>query len=136
MEGETIYQAASTELPTVLIVENDVFSMELNKRVLRSICNIEVATDGKTAVEKATSKPYNLIIMDIELGLGINGMEATKQIRQINGYEKVPIIAVTAYATKAHKEEFLSGGCTHYLSKPINVSEMFILIKDLLNQSE
>ena len=73
---------------------------------------------------------YDLLLLDINLGRGIDGVELMQQIRQIDFYKNIPIVAVTAYAAEADKLEFLAKGFTHYISKPFSSQEL----KDLLTK--
>ena len=73
--------------------------------------------------------------MDINLGLGISGLDAVNEIRSINGYAKVPIVALTAFAMRGDREEFLKAGCTHYLSKPFTKEKIVDLIKRIIRQN-
>jgi len=68
--------------------------------------------------------------MDIGLK-GMDGLQATGEIRKIPGYEKTPIVALTAYAMEGDKERFFNGGCSHYLSKPFSNNELLNLINDI-----
>jgi len=70
--------------------------------------------------------------MDINLKKDLDGKQAAQEIRKIKGYENTPIVACTAYALKGDKEEFLSAGCTHYLSKPFSKEEILSLIDEIL----
>jgi len=72
--------------------------------------------------------------MDISLS-GINGLDATKLIRQIPGYANTPIIAVTAFAMRGDKERFLQEGCSHYLSKPFTKKTIIELLQKSINES-
>jgi CheY-like chemotaxis protein len=56
---------------------------------------------------------------------------ATKEIRKIKGYEKTPIVALTAYVREGDKEEFLAGGCTHFLGKPFSTKQLLDLIEKI-----
>jgi len=99
---------------------------------LKKMCRVDLANDAPTAIEKSRAEQYDIILMDINLGLGMNGMEATKIIRSISGYEKIPIVAVTAYAMAGDKEIFLEAGCSHYISKPFTKREFVGLIERIL----
>jgi CheY-like chemotaxis protein len=68
--------------------------------------------------------------MDIHLGPGENGMEATRKIRLIPAYERVPVIAVTGYTTSADKNRIFSSGCTHYLGKPFTKNQLLHIIQE------
>jgi len=72
---------------------------------------------------------FDAILMDINLGNGLNGIEVSQLIKKEPGYQNIPIIAVTAFASDDDKTEFLSKGMTHYISKPFRQNELL----DLLN---
>ena len=120
------------EKPTVLLVEDDQSSLDITKLFLKEVCNIEIAQDGFTAIKMAKGKKYPAILMDIGLGKNMNGIQATKEIRKIPGYENTPIGALTAYAMKGDKEAFLDAGCTDYLSKPFDKPELIKWVKKIL----
>ncbi len=124
------------KLANVLLVEDNTENKDVISYFIKNICTVEHAPDGPTAIEMASSKNYDLILMDINLGLGINGMEATRQIRKIPGYAQTPIIAVTAYAMVGDREIFLEAGCTHYISKPFTKQEIVELINRILEEPQ
>ena len=129
---ESHVPGSSDLLPTVLIVEDNQLNSDLILIYLNSQCNCDVARDGESAVRMARKMKYDTILMDINLGPGIDGMEATRQIRSLAGYTKTPIIAVTGYTMDSDKEEILNAGCSYYLSKPINKLELSTLIATLV----
>ena len=59
-----------------------------------------------------------------------------KSIRQIDGYEKTPVIAMTAYASENDKKKFLSKGCSHYISKPFFMKDIIELIENIFSEKE
>ena len=120
-------------LPRVLLVENDKPSVDVTKYFLKEICSIDVAENGDAAFELAKQNHYSLILMDINLGSGLSGIEAAKQIRNINGYENTAVVALTAYAAPSDKENFLASGLTHYLAKPFNKAAIINLVKLILD---
>lgn len=121
------------EKPQILIVDDDKASRDITRLFLRELCNIDVAEDGATAIRMAGEKKYEAILMDIGLGREMSGLEATKKIRKLEGCEEIPVVAVTAYAMKGDKEEFLKAGCTHYLSKPFESNTIKSLMKEILS---
>lgn len=102
----------------VLVVEDDASSLMLLKAILsKTGAKILVAEDGETAIDFALSDTQiDLILMDIRLK-GLNGLEATQQIKQIK--PSTPIIAQTACAILGDMEKCLDAGCNAYISKPI-----------------
>ncbi len=122
-------------LPKILVVENEKISYELIRLTLKKLCDIDWVESGASAIEFAKRQKYSAIIMDIGLGYGMTGLEATGEIRKIPGYENIPIVALTAFAMYGDKEKFLEEGCTHYLSKPFTKDELTFLVKDMLGIS-
>jgi len=111
---------------SILIVEDDKFNAYIIENFLKSTSiRIAIATTGEKAVEMANSSKPDLILMDIKLP-GINGIEATRQIKQF--LPDVVIIAQTAFATDTDKQEALDAGCIDFISKPIRVSNLLSTI--------
>ncbi len=100
---------------------------ETNQEIIVGLLNnsgiiIDIANNGKEAVEKFKSNAYELIIMDLHMPI-MDGYEATKIIREIN--KKIPIIAITADAMKEDIEKTAALGMNKHLNKPINVEELY-----------
>ncbi|MCX6272466.1 MAG: ATP-binding protein [Bacteroidetes bacterium] len=119
-------------LPDVLVVEDNQVNMELTVMFLRDVCKTDKARDGLTAIKMASSKHYSAILMDINLGPGMNGLEAAAEIRKIPGYEGIPIVAVTGYTMSGDREKMLQGGCTHYLPKPFDKKGIVRMVEEVL----
>jgi CheY-like chemotaxis protein len=115
-----------------LIVEDDEISYSLLTRALQKI-SYEVlhAITGVQAVEACRNNPdLDLVLMDIRMPK-MDGNEATRQIRQFN--KDVIIIAQTAYAFSGDKEKAIEAGCNDYISKPIDKTLLYELIKKYFN---
>jgi CheY-like chemotaxis protein len=123
----------SDSMPLLLLVENDQPSRDVVKIFLKNVCNVECALNAMEALEKINSAKFDIILMDINLGGGMNGIELTRQIKNDKTYEQTPIIALTAYAMAGDKENFLAAGCTHYISKPFDKKTLIGLINKILN---
>ncbi|MCF0069998.1 response regulator [Dyadobacter sp. CY261] len=92
--------------------------------------SIEIATNGKEAINKLEDNPaIELILMDVMMP-EMDGIEATRRIRQQGGrWANVPIIAVTAKAMQGDREQCLEAGANDYISKPVDVDKLLSLIK-------
>ena len=117
----------------ILIVEDDEISYSLLTRMLQKISKeVLHAITGVQAVEACRNNPdLDLVLMDIRMPK-MDGNEATRQIRQFN--KDVIIIAQTAYAFSGDKELAIEAGCNDYISKPINSTSLFELIRKHINK--
>jgi CheY-like chemotaxis protein len=120
--------------PYVLIVENDEASRDITRLFLQKNCELEFAESGEEAIELIKTMTFDIILMDINLGKGISGVEATKEIRKSEQYKDTPIVALTSFAMRGDREEFIKAGCTHYLSKPFTRGSIIKLINNIVNQ--
>ncbi|GAB1443644.1 response regulator [Ignavibacteriales bacterium] len=118
-------------MPEILLVEDNKENRDVMMHFLKKVGNVKTASDGPGSIDLCGQNSFDLILMDINLGLGMNGIEATKRIRKIPGYETIPIVAVTAYAMAGDRETFLNIGCTHYISKPFTKREFISLIEEV-----
>jgi CheY-like chemotaxis protein len=104
----------------VLVVEDNRDNLRLISYALRR-CGYEVisADSGVQGVEMAIAEHPAFIIMDINLP-DIDGLEATRRIRQSGANGSIPIIAITSYAMSGDMDQVISAGCTGYFEKPID----------------
>ncbi|QQS37461.1 MAG: response regulator [Ignavibacteriales bacterium] len=122
----------STQNEIILLVEDDVLNKELTTIYLRNVCKLDHAASGLAAVEMSISQQYSLILMDINLGAGINGIEAAKRIRLNDNYRDVPIVAITAFAMSGDESRLLAEGFDYYLSKPFEKKALVGLVENVL----
>lgn len=117
--------------PALLVVDNDESSRDIIKLFLKDICKIDFTDSGEKAFRIVNEKKYDIILMDINLGIGMSGVEVTREIRKIESYKDVPIVAITGFAMRGDREEFIQAGCTHYLSKPFTRTKLTKLINEI-----
>jgi PAS domain S-box-containing protein len=115
----------------ILIVEDDVINKAFLEKCFAKVCSIKSVSSGAAAIQSAVEEKFDLLLMDINLQNGMNGITATQAIRKISGYEIVPIVAMTAYTAPEEKEEFLSKGCSHYIAKPFIMNELLTLVNEI-----
>ncbi|MDO8725305.1 MAG: response regulator [Candidatus Methanoperedens sp.] len=107
----------------LLVVEDDLMNLNLICEILKAEgFTVHYAMDGIEAIDMAKKMLYDLILMDIELPR-MDGIEATRIIKNMLNYKKIPVIALTAYAMRGDKERFLAAGLDDYIPKPIDVSD-------------
>jgi CheY-like chemotaxis protein/two-component sensor histidine kinase len=117
----------------VLLVEDNPLNIEVVQRFLSKICIVSFARDGLRAIEMATENNYCLLMIDINLGQGMDGLEVLKHLKNMGKYANIPSIALTGYASDTNKRDFLSKGFSHYLAKPFEKRELVKMIKNILN---
>ena len=119
-------------LPKILVVDDDIPSSDVIRYFVKNVALPDIVNNGPSAVSKAKENFYAAILMDINLGRGMNGLDTVREIRKIYGYETTPVLALTAYAMAGDREKFLSSGCTHYLSKPFSKSELLKVLSEMI----
>ena len=110
--------------PRILLVEDNKTNKVLIKRFLQNHFLIDDVSNGLEAIEAMPKENYVLILMDINLGIGMNGLETAREIRKMKAYKDTPIIAVTGYALTGEKEKILANGFTDYISKPFTREQL------------
>ncbi|MBF0234874.1 MAG: response regulator, partial [Desulfamplus sp.] len=119
----------------ILLVEDNI----MNQKVALALLNkfdflVDIANNGREAVDAARRKHYDLIFMDMQMP-EMDGIEATKIIRNCDSpvlNPNVPIISMTANATKNDRQKCYDAGMNAYLSKPIDPEELLSVIKKYL----
>ncbi len=120
----------------ILYVEDDAITRTALRKILLKFCDIDLTPSAEKALLKVKEKQYDLILMDINLGSGMNGLELSEVIRNIPGYDKIPIIAVTAYSSDEDKKEILSGSINFYLLKPFLIQDLLNLLNKIFDEKE
>ena len=121
------------EKKVFLIAEDDTFSYKLLEGFLKKThATVLHADDGNKAVELCRSNPaIDLILMDVQMP-EMNGIEATRIIKEFR--KNIPVIAQTANAIAEEKQKCLEAGCNDFVTKPINISELFSKIDQWLTR--
>jgi CheY-like chemotaxis protein len=88
----------------------------------------DVAGNGLGVLSALEKKAYDVILMDIQMP-DMDGLDATRRIREMRLDPQPYIIAMTAYALEGDREEFLKSGMNDYLSKPIHIEELKLAIE-------
>ena len=126
--GQSRWQFAKAR---VLVVDDGAENRELVRLLLEDAgLTVDEAENGKIGMEKAMSKHYDLILMDVQMPV-MDGFTATKNLRQRE--IKTPIIALTANAMKGFEQQCLEVGYTGYLTKPIEVDRFMNYMTEFLD---
>ena len=117
----------------ILIVEDDEIGRNVMYLLLKNHFQIDLAKDGKEAIDLFLQNDYQLILMDINFGIGKNGIEVMKEIRNSEKGKAIYVIAITAYSNFGDRESFLSTGFDNYISKPYEPDDLVKSIMDSIN---
>jgi len=126
---------ASLKGAMVLLVEDNEINQELAIELLTNAqISVQLANNGLEALQLLKTESFDGVLMDLQMP-EMDGMTATQEIRKQEKFIKLPIIAMTANAMVGDKEAVLEAGMNDYISKPINVSEMFITMAKWIKPS-
>ena len=119
----------------ILVAEDNMINQRLIKATVEAFGHqLEVADNGRLAVEAHKEGDFDLILMDVRMP-EMSGPDATREIRKLPGEKsKIPIIAVTADAMKEHKEKYYEVGMDECVNKPINRAELLEAINKVMGE--
>jgi len=122
--------AAGVQLRILLAEDNRVNQMLAVALLAKKGHHVDVAINGKEAVQQLEAGEYDLVLMDVQMP-EMDGLEATRVIREAEqGTERhIPIVAMTAHAMKGDRERCLEAGMDDYVSKPIDPAELYAALR-------
>ena len=131
-----IHEKVRIDKPLILLVEDNDVNCQLTTAYLGKQFLVDCVPDGPSTIEIVKQKQYDVILMDINLGPGMDGFQTMQQIRKMEGYEHIPIIALTGYTMFGDKDRLIAGGCSAYLPKPFTKTEILNLLQQTLSESD
>ena len=118
----------------ILLVEDNEMNRDmLSRRLARNGYEVLIAIDGGEGLAKARSESPDLILMDMSLP-GLDGWEATRQLKAEPGTRGIPVIALTAHAMAGDRQKALSAGCDDFDTKPVELPRLLTKIQTLLQR--
>lgn len=116
----------------ILLVEDNLVNQEVAAKMLSKIgARFDTATNGSEALEFLARHRYDLILMDLQMP-GISGFETTEQLKSDSRFSlnlSTPVVALTAHATKEHRERCFEVGMSDYLTKPLRLKEIRAVVE-------
>jgi len=112
----------------ILLAEDHPVNCEIAKALLEAAgLRIHVAVDGRQAVQMAATTDYDAVLMDVQMPR-LDGLDATRAIRQLPGRAETPIVAMTANAYEDDRALCLDAGMNDFLSKPVEPSDLYAVL--------
>jgi CheY-like chemotaxis protein len=114
----------------VLLVDDDIRNIfSLSSALEHQGLKVDIGRNGFEAIEALDKHPdIDVVLMDVMMP-GMDGLEATRHIREDARFRKLPIIAITAKAMKDDQEQCLAAGASDYLAKPIDIDRLYSLLR-------
>lgn len=123
--------SSSSQPLHILVAEDQIINRKIVVQLLEKRgWIVELAENGKVAMDKALEKQYDLILMDVQMP-EMDGFDATRNIRKFEQDKDfhTPIVAMTAHAMKGDREKCLAAGMDYYIAKPVNPVELYDTIE-------
>ena len=112
----------------VLLVDDNEFNRQVAVGILENAgLEIVAVSDGLEAVHQVQQQQFDVVLMDVQMPR-MDGFEATRRIRELPGCALLPIVSMTAYATKEEQERILQAGMDDYIAKPIDLNKLFLVL--------
>jgi CheY-like chemotaxis protein len=119
-------------MATILLVEDNEMNRDmLSRRLIKRGYDVKIALDGEQGVAMARAEPPALILMDMSLP-GLDGWDATRQLKSMPETRDIPVIALTAHAMSGDRERATAAGCDDFDTKPVELSRLIDKIEALL----
>ena len=121
-------------MATILLVEDNEMNRDmLSRRLQRLGYEVLIASDGLEGLAMARQAPADLILMDMSLP-GMDGWEVTRHLKADEATRAVPVIALTAHAMVADRQQAMAAGCDDYDTKPVELARLLTKIEALLSR--
>jgi two-component system cell cycle response regulator DivK len=119
-------------MPRILLIEDNEMNRDmLSRRLIKRGYDVAIALDGEQGVAMARAERPALILMDMSLP-GLDGWDATRQLKAMPETRGIPVIALTAHAMSGDREKATAAGCDDFDTKPVELSRLIDKIEALL----
>jgi CheY-like chemotaxis protein len=122
-------------MPKILLVEDNEMNRDmLSRRLIKRGYEVVIALDGEQGIAMARAERPALILMDMSLP-GLDGWEATRQLKAAPDTRAIPVIGLTAHAMAGDREKATAAGCDDFDTKPVDLARLLDKIEALLGRA-
>ena len=126
-------ETQESEKIKILHVEDDEELRFLVRIFLKDIAELDAVESAEKALEILPQSNYHLILTDIDLGAGLNGIEATRLIRSMEEYRNIPVVAATAYGSDSIRDQCRDAGMHAILLKPFLKKDLLHIVEQVVH---
>ncbi len=132
VQSPSLSKVPAKERLAILVVEDDEENQFFIESILKKEYIVKMALNAEDALKLLKTRSFDVILMDISLKYGMNGLELTKVIRSGKENPNIPIVAVTGHAFPEDQRQAMEAGCNDYLAKPFQSHQLLEKVRDLL----
>ncbi|MDZ4701056.1 MAG: CheR family methyltransferase [Rhodothermales bacterium] len=126
--------ASSAVKKRVLVIEDDLDTQELMMLLLRDRYEVIVTSNATEALQKAQQDDYEAILMDLNLGGSRSGFELLADVRRVDGYQSVPVLAVSALPIDVIRKQLIKSGFNGYIAKPFTRARIYDALESVMGK--
>jgi signal transduction histidine kinase/HPt (histidine-containing phosphotransfer) domain-containing protein/ActR/RegA family two-component response regulator len=127
--GDALGEWRVAEGTRILLVEDTELNQQVAAELLQAVgCRVDIAADGSLALSRLATERYDLVFMDMQMPV-LDGLAATRLLRQQPGLSTIPVIAMTANVRKSDHEACLSAGMNDFVSKPFEPQTLYAALQ-------
>jgi len=120
----------------LLLVDDNDINREVGSELLAQMgITVATACNGQEALDAVQREPFDGVLMDMQMPV-MGGLEATKAIRALAGFETLPIVAMTANAMAGDREDCLNAGMNDHITKPIDLTDMYRVLGEWIHPAQ
>ena len=117
----------------ILIADDEIINQTIFEEMLIDDYEIKIVDNGQECLHSIEERIPDLLLLDIAMPL-VDGVEVCKRLRKLEKTKDLPIVLVSAYASKVDKETGMAAGANDYISKPFHIAEMLKQIKKMIGE--
>lgn len=126
---------ATSKLPTILVVEDDLENQKFLKIFLKRCFEVEVCDNAEECYLMLERLHVDIILMDISLKGNKDGLQLTKELKANNKFSNLPIVGLSAHAFQKDKDNAYNAGINVFITKPVDANYLLQVLLDSINKN-